>query len=237
MRPTRVALLLASCALAISACHAAADDKAFGDRVRAYLLSHPEVLQETLLKLQDKQQADVAQRQKAAVAQNRQALEHDPLDAVANPNGKVTVTEFYDYRCPHCVNAAPAVEAIIRDHPNVRFVFKEFPIFGPPSERAAATAIAVHMAGGDALSVYKDLMAARPLNEAALDHALQTRGLSPDRLDQPDVKARAGQQLAASRRLAGALSIDGTPAFIIGDTVVSGEDMDAVRAAIKQAGG
>lgn len=240
MRPNRLAPILIGCALtlAAAACQRSDDsDKAFGDRVRAYLLSHPEVLQETMTKLQDKQQAEAVKKQQLAIAQNRQAIEHDPRDFVANPNGKVTVTEFYDYRCPHCVNAAPGVVGIIRDNPNVRFVFKEFPIFGAPSERAAAAAIAVKMAGGDGVGVYSDLMAARPLDDAAVTRIAQAHGAPPGRLDQPDVKARVDAQLAAVHNLAAAIGIEGTPAFVIGDTMVAGEDLDAVRAAIQHAGG
>jgi protein-disulfide isomerase len=236
MRPHRLALILAGCVLALGGCQRPDNDKAFGERVRAYLLNHPEVLQEAMTKLQDKQQADAAQKQLAAIDQNRKALEHDPRDFVANPAGKVTVSEFYDYRCPHCVNAAPAVVALIHDHPNVRFVFKEFPIFGAASERAAAGAIAVAMAGGDGVGVYRDLMAARPLDEAALERILRAHGVDPAKLEQPDVKARIDAQLAATHQLAAALGVEGTPTFIIGDALIPGEDMDAVAAAIKHAG-
>src|SRR6202000_1390385 len=105
-------------------------DQAFDTRVHDYIISHPEVIQEAIAKLQAKQDAEAATQAKAAIAQHRQALERDPRDFVANPGGRITVTEFYDYRCPHCINAAPAVLKIIHDQPDVRFVFKEFPIFG-----------------------------------------------------------------------------------------------------------
>ena len=77
----------------------------------------------------------------------RAALERDPRDFVANPNGKVTVTEFYDYRCPHCINIAPKVVGLIRSQPDVRFVFKEMPIFGATSEHAARAALGRQGAG------------------------------------------------------------------------------------------
>lgn len=224
--------LMAS-ALALSGCDKV--DKAFDDRIHAYLLAHPEVIQEAIDKLQAKQDAQAAARAKLAIAQNRQAIEHDPRDFVANPNGKVTVTEFYDYRCPHCVNAAPKVVSLIQSDPDVRFVFKEFPIFGAASDRAATAAIALKRSGGDYVGLYRDFMAARPLDDAAIDRILTAHGVTPTSLDDPALKAQAAEQLAAVRHLAIGLGVEGTPAFVIGDTIVPGEDMDAVRAAIAAA--
>jgi protein-disulfide isomerase len=224
--------LMAS-ALALSACDKS--DKAFDTRVHAYLLAHPEVVQEALDKLQAKQDAEDAAKAKQALATSRQAIEHDPRDFVANPNGKITVTEFYDYRCPHCVNAAPKVVSLIQSDPDVRFVFKEFPIFGAASDRAATAAIALKRSGGDYVGLYRDFMAARPLDDAAIDRILTAHGVTPASLEDPTLKTQAAEQLADVRRLAISLGIQGTPAFVIGDTIVPGEDLDAVRAAIAAA--
>src|SRR5665213_2141400 len=134
--PVRIAglLLAASISLTAIGCSRAAEDPAFGAKVRAYLLAHPEVIEEAVARLQDKRQAAADAKVKLALEKNRGALERDPRDFVANPGGKITVTEFYDYRCPHCINAAPTVLSLIHDNPDVRFVFKEMPIFGPTSE-------------------------------------------------------------------------------------------------------
>src|ERR1700744_3097171 len=141
MRLVRFSLTLIACAVALAACDRS--DKAFDDRVHAYLLKHPEGIQEAADALQKKQQIRAAAMTEAAIGQSRAALERDPRDFVANPNGKITVTEFYDYRCPHCIAMAPKIVALIRARPDVRFVFKEMPIFGAESERAAAGALAV----------------------------------------------------------------------------------------------
>ncbi|HEX4182569.1 MAG TPA: DsbA family protein [Caulobacteraceae bacterium] len=233
MRLVRIPLMLIACAFALAACDRS--DKAFDDRVHAYLLKHPEVIQEAADTLQKKQQIRAAAMAQAAIGQSRAALERDPRDFVANPSGKVTVTEFYDYRCPHCVNAAPAVVKIIHDNPDVRFVFKEFPIFGADSDMAAAAAIAVKQSGGDYLGVYSDFMAARPLNAEAVDRILKAHGIDPSRLQQAAFQKQASDQLLATRKLAVALGVEGTPAFIVGDSMIPGEDMDAVRAAISTA--
>jgi protein-disulfide isomerase len=230
MRLFQLPLILTACALALAGCDRS--DKAFGDRVHAYLLAHPEVVQEAANALQKKDQVRAAAMAQAAIGQSRSALERDPRDFVANPSGRITVTEFYDYRCPHCVNAAPEVVKIIHDNPDVRFVFKEFPIFGATSDTAAAAAIAVKRAGGDYLGVYSDFMAARPLDPEAIQRIMTAHGVDTSRLQQPGFQKDASDQLLATRRLAANLGVEGTPAFIIGDQMIPGEDMDAVRAAI-----
>ncbi|MGA2951465.1 MAG: thioredoxin domain-containing protein, partial [Caulobacteraceae bacterium] len=139
----RLALLAAAAALTLAGCQRDSD-AAFGERVRAYLLAHPEVLEEATQRLQDSQEAkaQAAMRQgETQLPALRAAVERDPRDFVANPNGKVTVTEFYDYRCPHCINMAPQIVAMIKGHPEVRFVFKEMPIFGAESDHAAYAAL------------------------------------------------------------------------------------------------
>jgi protein-disulfide isomerase len=225
--------ILAACAVALAGCERS--DQAFDNRVHAYLLKHPEVLQEVADALHAKEEARAVAMSEQAIGPNRPAIERDPRDFVANPNGAVTVTEFYDYRCPHCINAAPAVLKLIKNNPDVRFVFKEYPIFGPKSETAAAAAIAVKRAGGDYLGVYSEFMAARPLDEAAIDRILGEHGIKPDALQKPDFQQAATDQLVATQQLAAGLGLTGTPAFIIGDTVVPGDRMDAVQAAIASA--
>lgn len=217
-------------ALALGACHGSASDAAFGERVRAYLLAHPEVLQEAASRLDARQAAQDIAAQKAGAAKLpalRAALERNPKDFVANPTGSVTVTEFYDYRCPHCISAAPKVLALIHGDPKVRFVFKESPIFGPTSEYAARAALAVRARGGDYLGFYRDLMAAEPLNVDTVNQIARRYGV--DRVPETE------PHLAENADLFTKLALGGTPAFVIGDTIVYGEDMDAVEAAIRKA--
>jgi len=163
-------------------------------------------------------------------------VEHDPADFVANPKGKITVTEFYDYRCPHCINMAPTVLAIIHDNPNVRFVFKEFPIFGAASDKAAEGALIVKQRGGDYLGLYRDFMTTRGLNDASVERILGDHGVSLASLADPDVIARTSAHLRAVKQLAIVLGIDGTPAFVVGDTLIPGDGAERLRAAIKAAG-
>jgi protein-disulfide isomerase len=213
-------------------CKPSTDDQAaFGNRVRAYLLAHPEVLQEAADRLQaktDAAEAAALRKGEAELPSLRRAVERDPRDFVANPGGKITVTEFYDYRCPHCVDAAPAVLGLIRSNPDVRFVFKEMPIFGPTSEHAARAALELRADGGDYVALYGRLMRTQPLDDAAIDRIAANMGVKDGETRSP----AETRQLADTAALFNKLGLDGTPAFIVGDTIIPGEDMDAVNAAV-----
>ena len=223
-------------ALALAACQpAGGSDAAFGERVRTYLLAHPEVLAEASEKLQANQEAASVAAQKRAEAdlpQLRAALERDPRDFVANPSGRIKMTELYDYRCPHCANIAPKIVEMIRAHPDVRVVFKEMPIFGATSQHAAVAAMAVKKAGGDYLGLYQDFMAARPLDDAAIDRLAIAKGAKPADIAPGPANTA---QLAATDALFKKLGMDGTPGFVVGDSIFTGEDMDGIVAGIVKA--
>ena len=229
-------VMAAAAASLLAACHPATDsDAVFGQRVRAYLLAHPEVLQEATQQLQAHEDARVAAAQKKAETQIpalRAAIERDPRDFVANPSGRITVTEFYDYRCPHCEAMAPKLLALIRDHPDVRFVFKEMPIFGATSEHAAYAALAVKKAGGDYLGLYRTFMTTQPLDDGTVQKVALANGAHAGDIA-PNATNTA--QLAATNALFDKLALDGTPGFVVGLKILAGDDMDALNAAIAAA--
>jgi protein-disulfide isomerase len=229
---TRLAVA-ALAALSLAGCQKP-DDAAFGQKVRAYLLAHPEVIEEAVQKLQANKVAQAASIAKAGLVKNRKALENDPRDFVANPGGKVTVVEFFDYRCGYCKVSAPEVLKIIAENPDVRFVFKEFPIFGDESNLAAALALTPE-GKAKGLALYAGFMGEKALDDAAIERHLAQVGIDPTA-----AKAAAGspgieKQLQDTHDLAKALAIEGTPAFIVGDRMIPGADIPALRAAIAEA--
>jgi protein-disulfide isomerase len=229
---SRAALALTA-ALALAGCQKS-DDAAFGQRVHAYLLAHPEVIREAVDKLNQNEAAAAAKASTQALDKFRGQLERDPRDFVANPTGKVTVVEFFDYRCGYCKLAAPQVLQLIKDNPDVRFVFKEFPIFGEVSDTAAKVAL-TPQGKAKALELYQGWMGEKALDDAALDRHLQAAGVDPAQARKAAEDPAIERQLLDTHTLATALRIEGTPTFIIGDTLVPGADLTAVRAAIAQA--
>jgi len=224
------AALALTAALALAGCRKTNDD-AFGQRVHAYLMEHPEVIREAADKLQEKDRAALAKASTDALGKYRSQLERDPRDFVANPDGKLTVVEFFDYRCSYCKLAAPQVLQLIKDNPDVRFVFKEFPIFGDVSDTAAKLALTPQVKARG-LQVYQGWMGEKALTEAALDRHLQAAGVDPAAAHKAADDPAIARKILDTRALASGLNLQGTPAFIIGDTLVAGADLPAVRAAI-----
>jgi protein-disulfide isomerase len=234
--PSRpLALAAASLAvLSLIGCGPAKADKAFGEKVHAYLIEHPEVLVEMSNKLQEKQLAEKTRSAKGAIGKYRQALERDPRDFVANPNGSITVVEFFDYRCGYCKLAAPQVIALIQQNPDVRFVFKDFVIFGHDSEAAARMVLGAKDQG-KSIELHKRLMAEKSLDEAGVTRIAREVGIDVAKAQATGAASTTTQHLADTHALAEALAIEGTPAFLVGDQLIPGADMRALKLAIDQA--
>lgn len=246
MRFSKAALLapVLSAAL-LAACQPAAKDDgkpskaetAFGESVRAYLLAHPEVIEEAVTQLNDRRKIEAATQHdadaKRLIPANRAALERDARDLVLNPDGKITVVEFFDYNCGYCKSSAPEVLDILAKNPDVRLVLKELPIFGEASDTAAKVAL-TPQGKAKGVGLFKAFMAAKPLDEAAIDRVLKEQGLDPAAVRQAAASPEIEKHIADVRALAVALQIQGTPAFVVGDTMIPGADMAALRAAITQ---
>ena len=239
MRPFPVSLLLAALlALPSVGCSAESTpakvsvDKDFGDKVRAYLMDHPEVIQEAVDKLQSNRQAALDKASREALSAHRSAVERDPRDFVAgNPNGKITVVEYFDYRCPYCKVAAPAVQKLIAENKDVRFVLKEFPILSEVSEHASKAALGAKVAG-KYLPVHFAMLTEKSLDDEAIDRILKENGVDPAKAKAEGAPPAAAKQLADNHELAKVTGVNGTPAFVIGDTMVAGWDPDQIQAAI-----
>ena len=198
----------------------------FGSRVRAYLVQNPEVLQEVsdALNVRAQQQQIVQERQKAAeitatAAANPGLLTVDSRDAAFGPaDARVTVIEYFDFRCPGCKATAPEVLRMMQAHPDVRFVFKDWPILDGPSNGvshyAARAAQAAHRQG-KYLPVFRDLMAEPALSEAAIDAILEANGVAMDQARADMAGAGIARHLADIQTSAMALGLVGTPTFFV----------------------
>ena len=216
---------------------APADQAAFEARVRAYLLAHPEVIVEALNELEKRQQAEAEIKQKQTIVDQRDSLYSSTGDPVAgNPDGAVTVVEFFDYRCPYCKAVARDMIETLEAEGDVRIVFKEFPILGPDSQIAAKAALAAdrqdkYLPFHQALMDHKGALDRDTILDIAEGVGLDLELLEVD-MESPEVATIIARTLA----LAEALDIGGTPAFIIGDALVPGAvDMKTLKDLVAKA--
>lgn len=184
--------------------------------VHSYLVAHPEVLVEASQALQAKQAQQQQSKAMAAISANKKALFHDPNTPTAgNPDGNVYLVEFFDYQCGHCRAVFPAIEHIMQKDKNVKFFFKELPIFGGASKYAAKAALYANTQGKymplhDALFSAKDMLTKDKVNQFAQQAGLNVATLT-NTIQSPKYEA----MIRANFALAQKLGIMGTPAFIV----------------------
>jgi protein-disulfide isomerase len=222
-------LLAAALALPTAGCSQGSSDPAFGAKVRAYIMAHPEVIEEALTKLVASKEEKAAQSASLGILNNRAQLEHDPEDFVANPNGRITVVEFFDYKCPYCKTSGESVIKLIHDNPDVRFVFKEFPILSDTSSHAATYQL-LAKSQGRYLDVFQALMRQPGLSDQNVLDIFKDKGVDLAAADTPAARAAVEKHLAANRALAHDIGVEGTPAFVVDGKRIDGwvpEDLQA----------
>jgi protein-disulfide isomerase len=209
----------------------------FEQRVREYLLKNPEVIMEALQVLQERQRVAEAENLKRAIAEHSEEILKDPAAPVGgNPDGDVTLVEFFDYNCPYCRRVAPTVTALEEADPDVRLIYKEFPILGPGSQFAARAALASRRQGKYVAFHNALMQATGQVTEATVMKVAREVGLDTGQL-RADVQDPAiDEAIARNLQLADALGITGTPSFIIGEEVVPGAvDLRTLQSLIAQA--
>jgi len=196
-------------------------------KIHDYLVKNPDVLVEMSNEL-DKRQADEQDaKQQKAISKNADKIFRSPETPVAaNPDGNVTMVEFFDYNCGYCKRAMPEILKLVGDDTKVKLVLKELPIFGDDSIAAAKAALAARKQG-KYYEMHQKLFS-EP-GKADLDKALSVAkelGLDVDQLkkdmDDPAVK----DALAENHKLAEELGVQGTPYTLVGDSVVAGAPDD-----------
>ena len=215
----------------------AKQNEAIESVVREYLLQHPEVLVEALQSYERRQQEAEAQRQRSAVLAEAAALEADPdAPVLGNPEGDVTLVEFFDYRCPYCKRASGTLVQLMQEDPELRVVMKEFPILSQESVQAARAALAAVRQGKYQDFHFSLMENGGSFSDGEIFAVAESVGLDAARL-RADMRDPAIESaLRRNHALAERIGVTGTPAFVIGDTVVPGAvGLDQLRAMIAEA--
>jgi len=191
--------------------------------VRDYLIEHPEVVIEALRAWEQKQAAVEQESAQQALADRAAELYDDPETPFAgNPDGDVVIVEFFDYRCGYCRHSATDLFALLESDPDVKVVFKEFPILGEASVLAARAAVASR-AQGLYTEFHMALMEAEiAFSEDEIMRVAESVGLDTARLKADMAAPEVDAYLARTDELARALGVNGTPAFVVNDMLIPG---------------
>ena len=243
---TRVRKLLLALALIAGplATSAAARSDSFTPQQRAEIIAimrdalkkDPSILRDAVNALQADDNAKTQANARAAIERMKDSLV-DPADPVGgNPQGDVTIVEFFDTRCPYCRRIEPVVEQFLRQDGNVKLVYKDLPILGPPSVLGSKALLAAHKQG--AYEKMRNAVMKLPpdTTKAQIEAVAKQQGLDWDRLsrdmDDPSVQA----QIQRNLKLARDLDIQGTPALVIGKQLIPGAvDLTDLKEAVAAA--
>lgn len=200
--------------------------------VSDYLKRNPQILLEMSAALE-------ARENEKKLVQNRETLEQDPNSVVGgNPNGDITVVEFFDYRCSFCKEMTERLHQTVTQDGKVRLIYKEFPILGPDSIFAARAAIAAIPQGREKyIALHKALLAVRgPLSEAVVLATAKQVGLDVAKMQARIPDKTVESVISENLKLARGMGINGTPAFVIGDRIIEGAiDTAGLKQAIAEA--
>jgi protein-disulfide isomerase len=173
--------------------------------------------------MQEGQRAEQEKARREALAASHDALFNDARDPIkGNPRGNVTIVEFFDARCGYCKALYPTMQALLQQDGNIRVVMKDLPILGPNSVVASRALLAAQKQGKYE-PLYDALMRLRTEpTEQVLQAEAQRAGIDWARLRRDMADPALEARLQANINLAQRLQIEGTPALVIGDTLVPG---------------
>ena len=180
-----------------------------------------------MAELEKRQLAADAEKHRTAVKENADKLFNSSRHVtLGNPQGDVTLVEFFDYNCGYCKKALTDMLELMKSDPKLKVVLKEFPVLGPGSLEAAQVAVAVRMqdkTGKKYLDFHQKLLTGRgQVDKAKALAAAKEAGLDMARIEKDLKSEEVSKTLEESMKLAEALGLNGTPSYVIGNDVVIG---------------
>ena len=236
---TALSLTLPAAAPALAELFSADQREEIGHIVKDYLLAHPEVMQDVMAELEKRQQTAEAEKHRTAVAENKATLFSSPHQVVlGNPQGNVTMVEFFDYNCGFCKRALSDMLDLIKSDNNLRFVRKEFPVLGEGSVEAARVAVAARMqdlSGKKYLEFHQKLLGSRGGADKMRALAVAKEvGFDMARIEKDMGSDEVKKTIEENMKLADALGVNGTPSYVVGEEVVVGAvGIEALREKLK----
>lgn len=185
--------------------------------VHDYLVSHPEVLIEASQALQSKQQKQMQNEANSFIQKNAKELLTENITTSGSKAPNVTIVEFFDYQCGHCKKMQPVMTELVKKNPNVRVVYREFPIFGKSSTLASQAAVAAALQG-KYTQMQELLFNEKKIDEQSIQAIAKKAGLDMVKF-QADMKGKAvSENLSHNRKLAESMKLFGTPVIIVMST-------------------
>lgn len=141
-----------------------------------------------------------------------------------NPDGDVTIVDFFDYNCPYCKKSATHLERLVKTDGKIKLIYKDWPILSETSIIGAQLALGAKYQGKylEAHHALMNIPGSGISQEQMLD-AIRKAGVDMERLD-ADVKANSTpieQLIKRNLTIAEAIGLQGTPGFLVGPYMVN----------------
>ena len=197
------------------------------------ILENPQIIMQAVAILEQRD------RERAASGANtvRLQLEQDSNSPnLGNPDGDVTVIEFFDYNCPYCRKAGQTVQELLASDANVRVIYREWPILGEDSVFASRAALAARAQGKYEEFHWALMNGEGRASEASILKLARHLDLDVEKLQADMTSPAVEAHIAQSSALARTLGFTGTPAFIVGDRTAPGMlSTDEITAMVAEA--
>lgn len=206
--------------------------------VSEYIQNHPKEILESLQKMQEREYDEMAKKAQAAIKEKKEELTGSKSEIApfaGNMNGEPVIVTFLDYRCGYCKTVNNVLKEIIKKDPQVKVMFKELPVLGPQSQEIAQMALAVYLNNPSKyIDFHNQVMDLKKVDAASLDEILIKNGLDVSKVKDLMKDPRVEKELKENMELAKQLGIRGTPAFIVGETLIPGAvDLETMQEIIK----
>lgn len=188
-----------------------------------YLMENPEVIIQAVDVLQAREAAAEEARVAQAVIDNKEAIYASPSTMVmGNPDGDITIVEFFDYHCTYCKRGFPGLMAAVNKDKNIKLVLKEYPVLGEASVVASRAALAADRQGKYPEYHVALMQASGKLTQDRLESIAKDVGINVKQLRSDMKDPIIAANVETNRNLAHELGITGTPSFVIEDQVFHG---------------
>lgn len=226
------------CATLLTGCIGEVSDEKISQIIVKTLNEKPEIIIDALNEYRKREEAKQLEQQKATLEASTAKLSQDKHSLIlGNPNGDVTLVAFKDYRCGYCKKSWATLQELIKKDANLRVIFKEFPVLGPESEMASRFGLASSLQGSDKYVALNDafMQHTGAYDAETLKQIAKSKGIDADRMQKEAGEKFVSDAIADNMQLGTGLGIQGTPAFVIGKTVIPGAvDLAHLENVIKQ---
>ena len=183
--------------------------------VKEFLKKNPEFIKSTL----DNYKISLEKQTKQNAIKLLKDIENP---GIFRKQADVNIYEFFDYNCGYCKSVVKTIMDVLSEDKKINFVFVEFPILSEQSYFAAKAALASKKQGLYNQFHLSLMKIKGRVDEEKVFTTAKKIGLDIDKLKIDMNNPEIEQKLIKNREIAKLLSLNGTPAFIIGDIIYSG---------------